>query len=260
MKRKNAEMVSEKRFKVILDEVNRRGIVTVREITELLGTSDATTRRDFAALAQMGKLIKFHGGAKKLENDYILSEEDYSTKQDLNIEQKQKIARYAATLIRPRDFIYIDAGTSTFELVKQMKDIEFKSEIGIVTNAITHAAKLSRYGYGVHVLEGDIKASTEAIVGDAALSSIEKFNFTKAFMGTNGVHNKAGHTTYDLKESTLKNRAIANSREVYFLADDSKFGKVAPLSFARLDEGEIITTELKDDSYNEKAEITEVGK
>ena len=253
-------MISEKRFEIILNEVNRKGIVTVKEITELLGTSDATTRRDFQALEDMGKLVKFHGGAKRLASDYIFLEEDFTTRKELNMEQKQDIAFYAKELIKPNDFIFIDAGTTTFELVKQMKDLDLKGDVGIVTNALKHAAALSRYGYSVHVLEGDMKASTEALVGDSALASLQKFNFTKSFIGTNGTHSKSGFTTYDIRESSIKNLAMNNSKESFVLCDSSKFGRIAPISFGVLKQATVITTRLNDASYNKLTEIREVGR
>lgn len=253
-------MISEKRFEVILDEVNRKGIVTVKELTKLLGTSDATTRRDLQALDDMGKLVKFHGGAKKTDNDYILFEEDFTTKKELNTQQKADIASYASKLIEKNDFIYIDAGTSTLDLVKAMKNLDLAGEVEIVTNALKHAALLSRSGYRVHVLEGDIKASTEAIVGNTAVLSLQKYNFTKSFMGTNGIHPNAGFTTYDIRESTLKELAMKHSKQAFVLADNSKFDKIAPLSFAGLNEAEIITTVLKNRSYEDMTTIREVSK
>lgn len=73
-----------------------------------------------------------------------------------------------------------------------------------VTNAITHAKKLAQKGCTVYILGGEFKAITEAIVGEEAVSSVEKYNFTKGFWGANGISMQRGFSTPELKEALVK--------------------------------------------------------
>lgn len=101
-----------------------------------------------------------------------------------------------------------------------------------VTNAITHAKKLAQKGCIVYILGGEFKTVTEAIVGEEAVSSVEKYNFTKGFWGANGISVQRGFSTPELKEALVKKRSMENCRECYILADDSKFNQISSVTFA----------------------------
>lgn len=250
-------MLTEERFEIILKELEEKNVVTVKEITNILNSSEATTRRDFSALEKQGKLVKVHGGAKKTNNNYIINEEDNMTKKQLYKEEKNLIAKKAVTLIKEDDFIYIDAGTSTYELVKEMAGISNKEKIGIVTNALHHGLLLNSFGFKVYILGGEIKSSTGAIVGEEAIDSLNKYNFTKGFFGANGVNITTGFSTYDTKEALIKSKAIEKCKEAYILVDNSKFNKIAPVTFKHLCGCSIITNNLTDMTFKEKTNILE---
>ncbi len=76
-----------------------RNAITVTELTELVGVSESTIRRDLNALDKQGKLNKVRGGATAIEQEFITSEASVSVKKQMNVEEKKAIARYAATMI-----------------------------------------------------------------------------------------------------------------------------------------------------------------
>lgn len=246
-------MLSEERFRIILDEIDKKESVTVSELVELLKTSESTIRRDLNTLNNMGKLNKVHGGATKVDFSY-LNEEDNSQKNNINIEEKHKIACYAASLINENDFVYIDAGTSTEIMVEYITE----SKATYVTNGISHAKLLAKRGFDVIIVSGRLKSSTEAIVGPEAIRSLTKYNFTKGFFGTNGISELTGFTTPDINESIVKEEAIGRCSKAYVLSDPSKFNKSSYITFADLDNAIIITTKLKDDKFKKIAEVIEV--
>ena len=100
---------------------------------------------------------------------------------------------------------------------------------------------------------------TEAIVGEEASLSVRKYNFSRAFLGANGVDLQAGFTTPELKEAYIKQQAMAASRQVYILADASKFGRVAPISFGSFAEARVLVAGQLDDSYRSYENIWEVS-
>ena len=247
-------MLAEERFNRILNIVEEKKGVTVTELTELLDTSESTIRRDLTTLDKRKKLIKVHGGATAVDMEYMTKDSSVSVRQDLNREEKIKIGKYAAGLIRKDDFVYIDAGTSTEYLVEQI----LEKEAVYVTNGISHARKLLHKGCRVFLLGGELKKETEALIGAEALESLEKYNFTKGFFGANGIHNEYGITTPDLNEAAVKERAFRQCRKKYILADSSKIGQISLIKFAELKEAEVITTKLKQGTYQKYKNIVEV--
>lgn len=238
-------MLTQERYQLILSLLNRKRAVTVTELTQELGASEATVRRDLNTLHEMGRLNKVHGGATALSSNFLTLEEDISVKSTRNIEAKALLGQYAAHLIRDDDFVYIDAGSTTEYLVDALGE----SRATFVTNGFGHAQRLARKGLKAYILGGQLKASTEAVLGSVASTNLRKYNFTKCFMGASGVSQESGFTTTDAEEAMLKAEAIARSYMVYILADRSKFNVVASVTFADLKKACIITDELSDENY-----------
>lgn len=202
-------MLTEKRYEVILNLLNEKNSVTVTEIKELLGISESTIRRDLAALDKAGKLIKVFGGA-----------------------------------------VAADGGFTTAEpSVAQMIDFIKEKSATFVTNAVSHAQRLAAQGYRVYLIGGELKGTTEAVVGNQAILSLQKLHFSKAFLGTNGVGLKAGFSTPDYSEALVKQTAVEQARQVFVLADYSKFGNVSSVTFASLERGVILTDRRPPESF-----------
>lgn len=247
-------MLTEERFNKILKIIDEKKSVTVQELTELLNSSESTIRRDLNALHKLGKLIKVHGGATAIDMDYNTKDFEVSVRYDLNKEQKKKIGAYAASLIEENDFIYIDAGTTTEFMIDYITE---KSAV-FVTNAITHAVKLSNRGFKVFVTGGEFKNTTEALIGNETVENLKKYNFTKGFFGANGVSKRANLSTPDVTEALTKKGALAQCRKSYILCDSSKFGKISSVTFGKLSEAIIITDKLTDEDIRKETEVVEV--
>lgn len=239
-------MLTEQRHEMILKLLSERGSITVTEVKEILGTSESTVRRDITALDKEGKLVKVFGGAVAKESRVTAHEYTVAQKSDLNREEKRKIARYAAALIEPEDFVYLDAGTTTAHMLDY---IEEKSAT-FVTNAVSHAQRLVTRGMKVFLIGGELKGSTEAVVGSQAMRTLQEYHFTKGFFGTNGVTKKSGCTTPDANEAMVKRTAMEQCRESFVLCDSSKFGQVSSVTFAGFP-GTQILTEKKAMGYEE---------
>ncbi|SER88452.1 DeoR/GlpR family DNA-binding transcription regulator [Lachnobacterium bovis] len=248
-------MLAEERFAKILSIIEREGSATITELMASLNASESTIRRDLNTLHSNGALIKVHGGA--ISNNVVVNtmDENYVNRSGLNKEDKSVIGKYAATLIKPNDFVYVDAGTTT----SMMIDYITEKKVVFVTNAIEHARKLSQRGYTVYLLGGEMKISTEAIVGESAIESLNMYNFSIGFFGANGVSTVKGITTPELKEAMVKKSAISKCKRKILLADSSKFNEVSSVKFADFKEMSIITTNLKQQSLRKYKNITEVS-
>ena len=247
-------MLSEERFAEILKILEEKKTVTVSELTAALDTSESTIRRDLNALHEMGRLKKVHGGATLLDRSLAALEEDVSTKSRLYVEQKERIARYAASTVNDEDFVYIDAGTTTEKMIEFLPN----TRATFVTNGIVHAKKLISRGLRAFIIGGQLKLSTEAVVGAEAVNNLKKYNFTKCFMGTNGISAEAGYSTPDIEEAFIKTEAMGRSFVAYVLADSSKFGMVSSVTYADLSQACIVTDSVPDTKYHDIAVIKEV--
>lgn len=232
-------MLSKERYKLILELLNEKKSITVNELVKTLKFSESTVRRDLNALDKMNKLQKVHGGAVVLEKYFYTEEYGVKIKGKINMNEKKRIAKYAAELIKDGDFVFIDAGTTTEAMIEFIK----AKRVKFVTNGINHGKKLATLGYDVYLLGGTLKVNTEAIVGSFAVESLRKYNFTKGFFGTNAISEDSGFSTPDFEEAIVKEEALKRCIKSYILADSSKFNKKSSIIFGDLSQGEIITNQ-----------------
>lgn len=246
-------MITEERWTIILDLLERKHTVTVAELEDAVGASASTIRRDLGQLAGMGRLRKVHGGAAAVDANFNVRELTMEEKNELNNREKEIIGRYAASLVRPEDFVYIDAGTTTGMMVEFIEE----KKATYVTNSVMHARRLAYKGCRVLMPGGELKASTEALVGPMTVDSLRRYHFTKAFLGTNAASISAGFTTPDPSEAMIKQYALEQARQTYILCDSSKFGQVAPITFAAFAIPTVITDTLRDREYARHGTVIE---
>lgn len=126
-----------------------------------------------------------------------------------------------------------------------------------MTNGVAHARLLAQKGCRVFLPGGLLRPQTEAIIGAAALTAIQQYNFTKAFMGANGVALGSGFTTPDPEEAAVKAAALHRAREAWFLVDDTKFAQVYPAVICDLHSGAILTNRCPNPKYRQYTLIKE---
>ena len=251
-------MLQEERLQIIVDTVNRDSAVRISELAEMLHVSESTVRRDIELLDSSGKVNRVFGGAVSVSPDMskrvIAREKGMAEKTVMNVQEKDAIARYAATLIEDDDFVFIDAGSTTYLMTDHLTN----RNATYVTNGIRHVLRLAERGFKAYILPGQAKYLTEVIFGALACESMKHYEFTKSFIGTNGIDPDRGMTTPDLEEAMVKSEALKCAEQAYVLADSSKFGSVSAVSFAALDEAVIVTDHCPDEQIKEYADIREV--
>ena len=224
-------MLTEKRYELILELLDKKRSVTVPEIKEVLGVSESTIRRDLNALDKAGRLTKVFGGAVSSDGTFTGTEPSVAQKMELQQEEKRRIAQFAAGLIQPDDFVYLDAGTTTGYILDYLP----ARSATFVTNAVSHAKRLAAAGNRVILIGGELKGTTEAVIGSQAILTIQGYHFTKGFFGTNGF------TTPDPNEALVKQEAMRQTERCYVLADSQKFGMVSSVTFGVFEEATILT-------------------
>ena len=249
-------MITEQRHKLILEKLDKESVVYLNDLVKILDTSESTIRRDLTALDKAGLLKKVHGGATSLKDIKINTfDEVIENRQKLNMEEKLKIAKYAASLIKDNDFVYLDAGTTTELMIDYIND----TKAIFVTNGIVHARKLMKKKCTTYILGGEVKLLTEAIIGVETVNALKKYNFTKGFFGANGIDIERGFTTPDLREAMVKEEALNRCKNRYILSDKSKFDQISSITFGQIRNANIITTTLEDRRYKKYTEVKEVS-
>ena len=243
-------MLTEKRYEIILSLLKEKGLIKVTELMDSTNTSESTIRRDLCTLESKGLLQRIHGGAKSI--NYTSKELSFKEKSTKNIHEKNILAKYAASLIEDGECIFLDAGTSTYEIIKYLRN----KDILVVTTGLNHIDALVDNDIRCYMIGGNVKLNTKAIVGSHAIKYLNKFRFDKCFIGTNGIDLKAGFTTPDCEEASIKSCAIDNSKISFVLADNSKFNEISFVKFSELEKCIIITN--KENGINEYKEITDI--
>ncbi len=230
-------MLSEQRYTTILELLKQKHSITITELSELLDISESTARRDITALDKAGRLTKVFGGAVATGNVFLPMEPTVAQKAEIFKEEKQCIAKYAVSLLRPNDFVFLDAGTTTGHMLDYIDEID----AAFVTNAVAHAQKLAAKGKRVLLIGGELKGSTEAVVGTSAVMALHDYHFTKGFFGVNGISKTAGLTTPDMNEALVKKTAIGQCRDPFVVSDHSKFNVISSVTFSDMSDVTILT-------------------
>ena len=230
------DMLEIDRFEKILDELEKKGRLSYQELDSILKVSPSTIRRDIEKMYKNNLLIKIKGGIAQLQK--LNFDPKITDRFNKNVEGKKEIAEKAFKRIKKGDFIYLDAGTTVFYLIEKLKD----TEVTVITNGTMHIDELLKNNIRTIIAGGEIKALTGAVVGIETVEFLDKYQFDKCFLGTNGISIKAGFTTPEVNEAMVKKKVLEISEEKYILADEDKFDKISNIKFSSLGNCKIITT------------------
>ena len=221
-------MLTEERKNLIEAYVNEHKICSVAELCDLTASSESTIRRDLISLERAGRIERVHGGARSIKA--FSRDIAQKVRFNLNRDTKIAIAKHAASYVKAGDFIFLDAGTSIYEMVQFLREIP---DITVVTNGVDTAIACLDQQIQTILLGGYIKSDTHAVIGEAAVSQLRQLSFDISFVGTNGI-DSYGLTTPDTREAAIKQLEIAQAQQVFVLADSSKIGQ---RTFAKFSDG-----------------------
>ena len=236
-------MYAPERHRAILEAVSRDGRASVVDLSEGLAVAPETIRRDLSVLERQGQIRRVHGGA--IPAGRIGFEPSVDLRQETLTAEKARIALAAVNEIPKEGAIIIDAGTTTgalLDLIPQGVDLT------VVTNSVLHAAALAhREDIKVLMLGGRVRSKTMACVDEWALQSLEGLYADLAIVGTNGISAARGLTTPDRYEATIKNAMLMAARRRVVLADNSKFGDNHFANFGKLEDVDVVITDVEVD-------------
>jgi DeoR/GlpR family transcriptional regulator of sugar metabolism len=213
---------TKERREAIVAKVYEAGHVTVKDLAGELGVSEATVRRDVRALADRGRLETVYGGAVPPRN----SDFSFRSKSMRNVEAKRAIGRLAAELVGDGEQVFLDSGTTAFQMAPLLK---LKRGLSVIVNSARLAMELDTPGLRVVLLGGHYRPDRMDTTGPLATAALDQLHGYVCFVGADGVSMDIGLTASDVESAELFRLAIRNARESILLVDHSKF--LAPSLF-----------------------------
>jgi len=218
-------MLPEERYQKIINIIKNKGAVRVDELAKELDVSLMTVRRDLEKLKNEGILERCHGGA------ILKKEVSYKEKKTLQIEEKMKIAQRCAKMVRKGDTVFLDAGTTTYEIAKLIYTIP---SITVITNDIEIARFLIDTDVHLILCGGTVQKSTGSMVGEFAIQMMEDIRTEIAFIGAASIDNEFNVLTPTFNKAVFKRTVCKYANRSYLAVDSSKFGRKALLKVNHL--------------------------
>src|SRR5438270_3648449 len=214
-------MLSVERRRLIAENLRSRGVVSVGEMAEALGTTEITVRRDMRAMAKDGLLVRAHGGA--LLPSAIGHEPRSSEKAHQAGAEKASIAGLALEMLRPGHSILVGPGTTTLALARLLGDV---AELTVVTNSLLVAqALMASPRVEVILTGGTLRRSIHALVGPATEESVRALRASTAFISGNGFTAERGLSTPSPLVAATDRAFAGAAQQVVVLADHTKIGQ-----------------------------------
>ncbi|NLE22236.1 MAG: DeoR/GlpR transcriptional regulator [Actinobacteria bacterium] len=230
------EMLPAERRARIVAALKDQRVVRVPALSESLGVSEITIRRDLLLLEQEGVLDRTYGGAMLKEQVSTVPRWDDAVA--VNAAQKDAIAAAAAEMIEPQDTVSLGSGTT---VVNILRHVDPELEARVVTHSLAVAADARGLKLEVLFLGGLYRPQLDAVEGSWPLDLINQVYADKAFLGADCLDLRAGLTTSSMAAATVELAMIRRTRsEVVVLADSSKIGLVGPLVICPLDQIDVV--------------------
>ena len=218
-------MLAEARRRNLLDLIARKGFATLEDLASASGASESTIRRDLETLDQSGAIKRTHGGAVCAGE--VRSMPALDDRAGAATDEKRRIGRAAAALVRDGDTVLLDGGTTTLEVARALVG----RPVQVVTNSLPIAHLLaSRAETDLILIGGYIYPRTGVAMGPLAIATMQGLRVRSVIMGAGGIVAEGIYNSNSLLVETER-RMMECGQEVIVVADSSKFGK---LSLTRL--------------------------
>jgi DeoR/GlpR family transcriptional regulator of sugar metabolism len=221
---------SQERRERILTAVLNQKHVTARDLAEQMEVSEATVRRDLKALSDQGEIELVYGGATvRRASDF-----SFQSKGKRNTEAKRVIGQLAAELVADNDQVFVDSGTTCFEMAPWLNR---RRGLCVIVNSARVALELTGPGLNVIILGGQYRPDRMDVCGPLSMSTIDQLRGYQCFIGADGLSLDFGPSAADIESAHLYRKAVLNARETILLVDRTKFD--APSLFKIVDWNQI---------------------
>ncbi|MDT0684272.1 DeoR/GlpR family DNA-binding transcription regulator [Roseicyclus sp. F158] len=229
----------ERREQILL-ELRLKPHVRVSELASLFGVTTETVRRDMEELSEAGLLNRAHGGASAASPGI---HRDMDERRLERVAERERLGRFAASLVSDGETVMIDAGTTTMEFARALAFAERR--VTAITNSLQVAMVLGQsQAAQVRLAPGRYMQQEAAVIGTEACDYLSGFNVDACFLGAAGL-SEAGVTEAVEGFDAIKRTMLRQSSARRFLIDSSKFGRTRLFRIATCDEiGTLVTDAL----------------
>lgn len=229
----------QQRKRLIVQTVEERGAIDVRELADLLQTSEMTVRRDLVQLAASGLIYRTRGGAMKVS--LATDSHRFANKTAVNSERKDYICQLAAQEIQEGDIIFMECGSTVFRLCQFIRN----KRITVVTNSLPVVAELLSSDVSINLVGGEVDKERQAVHGLIAEEHMARYRANRAFIGIDGISLQNGLSANSEKEASITMAIARQTEKVYLLCDSSKLETDKYLYFAPLSLFDVLITDTE---------------
>ena len=227
-------------------------IVRSIELSEQLGISEATVRRDLEWLETEGIIVRTHGGAMLTKRMHI--EPKYVHRAQLYAEEKRKIGLTAAALVEDGDIIFVNSGTTTTQVIRHLRR---DADITVVTNNLSASLEISEPSFELLLVGGEFQPRSNSVAGRFATDNIGQIYANKAFIGVDGLTLEQGCTVPSNAEAEVDRMMIERTRgPIIIVTYHSKWGLVSNFEIAKIEQIDKLVTDLDFDGAGQAALAT----
>jgi DeoR/GlpR family transcriptional regulator of sugar metabolism len=218
----DAFLSSEERRERIIEVLRQQDEVTVVELSHRLGVSEVTTRKDLQQLEEQGYLTRVRGGAVVSGRGQL--ELRFAARQQLNLDDKRRIAQRCVELIKPGCTIFLDGSTTAFQMTRLLRDMQ---NLTVVTTGLYAALELSfAPDVTTIVVGGILRRRTSSLVDTLSPKLLRRLHVDLAFLSCRGFSPEHGMMESDLREAQTKRAMAETAAQKVAMIDHSKFGHV----------------------------------
>ena len=229
------------RHQAIMVALTEKPLLSLVELADLTGASEATVRRDVVRLHSIGKLNRVRGGAQSLHviKENRLDAPDYAANEGQQLAEKRAIARAAASLCANGDAIIINGGTTTFQMVFPLA----QTQLQVFTNSFPVAEHLMRHSQNNVILPSGAIYREQNIILSPYDEDGSRFFFAKRmFVGTRSIGPHGLAENDPLLVQAIQ-RLLGQAKELVVLADSTKFNLSASLYVCPLSRVDVLITD-----------------
>jgi DeoR family transcriptional regulator of aga operon len=238
---KKIELRADRIMKALL----RAGEISVQQLSDEVGMSAPSIRRDLARLEGRGLVLRTHGGVTLVETSLyepFRHDTSFQARELRSADEKRRIGLAAGELIREKETIGLAAGTTTTQVGRSLRH---RRGISVITNALNIGMELSNQPAIKTTLTGGVVAwaGAFALAGQSTLNSLKDIYLDKAFTGVSGIDIKRGMTTLEAEEAAVSIAMIQQAAQVIVVADSTKIGRVCPALICPISSIDILVTD-----------------
>jgi DeoR/GlpR family transcriptional regulator of sugar metabolism len=228
-------LIPAQRRKLISEYLQLHQVARLSTLCDLLRASEATVRRDLEWLETQGLLERTHGGATLSQR--MPREPGYSRSALAHPDEKRWIGKAAAALVEEGDMVFLNSGTTTTEVMRNLRARPDLSHITVITSNVTAASEARDAAFEILLLGGTFRPQSNATAGRFAIGVLEQVYANKAFIGVDGISLNFHCTTPASAEAEIASTMIERTRGlVAVVADHSKWGVVSNFELAKIDQ------------------------